>query len=111
VHDSPTGGCLPRNQESSPVYARTLNFVTNRFFARVFSSLMIRRCSKIEANRAYLGELDPFGYLDLIIGTARQNLKIVEIPIHYGAAQIYRFADGFMLLRMMLSAFWKLKAI
>ena len=110
---------------------RTLNFIANRFFARVFSYLINQRFTdtlcgtkvlkradykKIEANRDYFGDLDPFGDFDLILGAARQNLKIIEIPIHYGArtygsTQISRFSDGFMLLRMVLFAFKKLKAI
>jgi SAM-dependent methyltransferase len=110
---------------------RTLNFIANRFFARVFSYLINQRftdtlCgtkvlkradySKIEANRGYFGDFDPFGDFDLILGAARQNLKIIEIPIHYaartyGSTQISRFSDGFMLLRMMLFAFRKLKAV
>jgi hypothetical protein len=110
---------------------RTLNFIANRFFARVFSFLINQRFTdtlcgtkaikradykKIEANRAYFGDFDPFGDFDLILGAARQNLKIIEIPIHYvartyGSTQISRFSDGFMLLRMVLFAFKKLKAI
>ena len=110
---------------------RTLNFIANRFFARVFSYLINQRFTdtlcgtkvlkrsdynKIEANRGYFGDFDPFGDFDLILGAARQNLKIVEIPIHYGArtygsTQISRFSDGFMLLRMVLFAFKKLKAV
>jgi hypothetical protein len=110
---------------------RTLNFLANRFFARVFSYLINQRFTdtlcgtkalkrsnygKIEASRAYFGEFDPFGDFDLILGAARHNLKIVEIPIHYGArtygsTQISRFSDGLKLLRMVLFAFKKLKAI
>jgi ubiquinone/menaquinone biosynthesis C-methylase UbiE len=110
---------------------RTLNFMANRFFARVFSYLINQRFTdtlcgtkvlrradyrKIEVNRGYFGDFDPFGDFDLILGAARQNLKIVEIPIHYGArtygsTQISRFSDGFMLMRMVLFAFKKLKAI
>lgn len=110
---------------------RTLNFIANRFFARVFSYLINQRFTdtlcgtkvlkrsaykKIEANRAYFGDFDPFGDFDLILGAAKQNLKIVEVPIHYaartyGSTQISRFADGFMLLRMVIFAYRKLKAI
>jgi hypothetical protein len=46
------------------------------------------------------------------VRAARQNLKIVEVPIHYaGRTYVSRFSDGFMLLRMVLFAFKKLKAI
>ena len=110
---------------------RTLNFIANRFFARVFSYLINQRFTdtlcgtkalrradyrKIETNRGYFGDFDPFGDFDLILGAARQNLKIIEIPIHYaartyGSTQISSFSDGFMLLRMVLFAFKKLKAV
>ena len=48
--------------------------------------------------------------------TSKQNLKIIEVPIHYGArtygdTNISRFSDGFLLLRMVGFAFMKLKAI
>jgi len=70
---------------------------------------------KIEANRSYFGEFDPFGDFDLIFGAAKQNLKVVEIPINYasrtyGETQISRFRHGLMLLRMVCFAFKKLKA-
>ena len=110
---------------------RTLNFIANRFFARVFSYLVNQRFTdtlcgtkvlaksaylRIARDRDYFGNFDPFGDFDLILGAAKQNLKIVEIPIHYrartyGQTQISRFRDGVMLLRMVLFAFRKMKAI
>jgi SAM-dependent methyltransferase len=110
---------------------RPLNLVANRLFASVFSFLINQRFTdtlcgtkvltasayrKIAAQRHYFGEFDPFGDFDLILGAAKTSLKIVEIPIHYGArrygeTQISRFRGGFMLLRMVLFAFRKLKAV
>lgn len=109
---------------------RPLNFIANRFFAGVFSYLVNQRFSDtlcgtkavsrqhyeaIARGRDYFGEFDPFGDFDLIFGAAKQNLKIVEVPIHYGArvygeTQISRFRDGWLLLRMVGFAFMKLKA-
>jgi len=48
---------------------------------------------------------DPYGDFDLIFGAAKLNLRIVEIPVRYhertyGAPNIRRFADGWLLLRM-----------
>jgi hypothetical protein len=45
-----------------------------------------------------------------------QNLKIIETPIHYkartfGETQISRFRDGWLLLKMVWFAYFKLKAI
>ena len=71
---------------------------------------------KIVANRAYFGDFDPFGDFDLIFGAARLNLKIVEVPIRYadrsyGETQISRFQHGWLLIRMLLFAWRKFKAI
>lgn len=109
---------------------RPLNLIANRFFAAVFSFLINQRFTdtlcgtkvlkrsdyvRIAADRSYFGDFDPFGDFDLILGASKHNLKIVEIPVHYaartyGETQISRFADGAMLLRMVVFAFGKLKA-
>jgi len=110
---------------------RPLNFIANRLFAAVFSFLINQRFTdtlcgtkvltdtayrKIAAQRYYFGDFDPFGDFDLILGAAKSSLKIIEVPIHYssrtyGETQISRFRDGWMLLRMVLFAFRKLKAV
>jgi SAM-dependent methyltransferase len=110
---------------------RILNYWANRTFALVFSFLLNMRFTdtlcgtkvltkrsyqKISANRRYFGEFDPFGDYDLIFGAAKNNLKCVEIPIRYrdrsyGEPQISRFRDGWLLLRMVVFAWRKLKAI
>jgi SAM-dependent methyltransferase len=110
---------------------RPLNFIANRFFARVFSYLVNQRFTDtlcgtkaltkkhydaIARDRAYFGDFDPFGDFDLIFGAAKQNLKIIEVPIHYaartyGETNISRFRDGLTLLRMVAFAFMKLKAL
>ena len=110
---------------------RPLNFVANRVFAWLFTYLLNQRFTdtlcgtkvfrrraydRIQAGRAYFGDFDPFGDFDQIFGATKQNLKIVEVPVHYqarvwGETQISRFRDGFLLLRMVLFAWRKLKAI
>jgi hypothetical protein len=109
---------------------RFLNFLANRAFAVIFSFLLNQRFSDtlcgtkvlrrsdylhIAANRAYFGDFDPFGDFDLIFGAAKLNLKIAEIPIRYaersyGKTQISRFQHGWLLLRMVIFAWRKLKA-
>lgn len=109
---------------------RFLNNLANRAFARAFSYLLnqrftdtlcgtkaIRRTDylRLAANRSYFGDFDPFGDFDLIFGAAKQNLKMVEIPIRYadrdyGTTNISRFTHGWLLLRMVLFAWRKLKA-
>jgi ubiquinone/menaquinone biosynthesis C-methylase UbiE len=110
---------------------RPLNFIANRCFAYLFSFLVNTRLTDtlcgtkvmmrkdyevIARERAYFGNFDPFGDFDLIFGAAKQNLKIIETPIHYkartfGETQISRFRDGWLLLRMVWFAYRKLKAI
>lgn len=110
---------------------RPLNYVANRCFAYLFSYLVNTRMTDtlcgtkvlkrtdyetLARERQYFGNFDPFGDFDLIFGAAKQNLKIIETPIHYkartfGETQISRFRDGWLLLKMVLFAYRKLKAI
>jgi hypothetical protein len=71
---------------------------------------------RIAANRAYFGEFDPFGDFDLLLGAARQNLKIVEVPVRYrkrtyGTTNIQRWQHGWLLLKMALFAARRIKFI
>lgn len=110
---------------------RTLNWIANRAFSVIFSFLLNQwftdtLCGtkvlwrgdyeRLAANRSYFGDFDPFGDYDLIFGAARLNLKILEVPIRYaertyGEPQISRFRDGFLLIRMVVFAWRRLKAI
>lgn len=110
---------------------RPLNLIANRCFAYLFSYLVNTRLTdtlcgtkvllrrnyeELARDRAYFGNFDPFGDFDLIFGAAKQNLKIIETPIHYkartfGETQISRFRDGWLLLKMVWFAYRKLKAI
>ena len=114
-----------------PEAMRPLNRIANRAFSMLFSWLLNQRLtdtlcgtkvlrkthySRIAAGRGYFGDFDPFGDFDLIFGAARLNLKLIEIPIRYqartyGETQISRFADGWLLLRMVVFAWRKLKAL
>jgi len=109
---------------------RFLNWMANRVFSWLFSWLLHQRFSdtlcgtkvlhkrhyqSIAANRAYFGNFDPFGDFDLIFGAAKLNLKVAEVPIRYanrtyGETQISRFSHGFLLLRMVVFAYFRLKA-
>lgn len=107
-----------------------LNHIANYLFARMFSFLLNQRYTdtlcgtkvllrhnyeEITLNRSYFGDFDPFGDFDLIFGAARLNLKTAEVPIRYAAREygetnISRFRHGWLLLRMVVFAFMKLKA-
>ncbi|PWC40660.1 glycosyl transferase [Azospirillum sp. TSO35-2] len=113
----------------APEAMRFLNFLANRAFARIFSFLLNTRFTdtlcgtkvlwrrdyqEIVANRHYFGDFDPFGDFDLIFGAAKLNLKIVEVPVRYadrsyGETQISRFTHGWLLARMVVFAWKKLK--
>jgi SAM-dependent methyltransferase len=110
---------------------RFLNLLGNRFFSLAFSWLLgqpikdtlcgtkvlhRRDYRRIAANRAYFGEFDPFGDFDLIFGAARQNLKLVDLPIRYrertyGTTNIHRFRHGLLLLRMVAFAARRIKFV
>ena len=71
---------------------------------------------KIKLKNRDLGNFDPFGDFFIIFGSSRLCLKMCEIPIRYkarsyGETQISRFSHGFMLVKMVIFAFFKIKAI
>jgi SAM-dependent methyltransferase len=110
---------------------RFLNLLGNKFFSLAFSWLLgqplkdtlcgtkvlyRKDYDRIAANRAYFGEFDPFGDYDLIFGAAKQNLKIVDMPIRYqertyGSTNIDRWRHGLLLIRMVAFAAFRLKFI
>ena len=110
---------------------RFLNVLGNKFFSVVFTWLLDQRfkdtlCGtkvltkenydRVAAGRHYFGDFDPFGDFDLIFGAAKLNLKITEVPIRYrertyGTTNISRFSHGWILLRMCLYAYKKIKMI
>jgi glycosyltransferase involved in cell wall biosynthesis len=110
---------------------RLLNLFGNKFFSLAFSWLLNQRIKdtlcgtkvlfredylRIAANRSYFGDFDPFGDFDLLFGASKLNLKIVEVPIRYrdrsyGETNIRRFAHGWLLLKMTVYGFFRLKAV
>ncbi|BFU91320.1 MAG: Glycosyl transferase [Nitrospira sp.] len=110
---------------------QVLNLIGNKFFGMAFSWLLNQRIKdtlcgtkvlfrheyeRIAANRHYFGDFDPFGDFDLLFGASKLNLHIVEIPIRYharvyGNTNIQRFAHGWLLLKMTVYGFFRLKAV
>jgi glycosyltransferase involved in cell wall biosynthesis len=110
---------------------RFLNLIANRIFSVLFSWLLSQRFTdtlcgtkalrksdylRLKQGRGYFGNFDPFGDFDLIFGASKLGLKAVEVPIRYasrtyGQTQISRFRHGLMLLRMVLFAFMRIKAM
>lgn len=101
---------------------RFLNLLGNKFFALLLSRLLGQAIKdtlcgtkvlyrgdyeRMAQGRAY------FGDFDLLFGAAKQNLKIVEMPIRYrqrtyGTTNISRFSHGWLLLKMSCIAAHKL---
>ena len=109
---------------------RAVNMVANKVFAMIFTFLLEQRITdtlcgtkvimrhnygKILATRDYFGDVDVWGDYDWIFGAAKNNLKIVELPIHYvertaGATKMTkRFKNGLIMLKMCWVALRKLK--
>jgi hypothetical protein len=99
---------------------RPLNWIGNKFFGFILSVFVGQRFSdtlcgtkclwrdqylRLAEGRAYFGDFDPFGDFDLIFGSAKLNLKMQEVPIHYkkriyGETNINRIRDGWLLIKM-----------
>lgn len=110
---------------------RMLNILGNKFFSVMFTwilgqklkdtlcgtkALFRKDYEKISANRSYFGDFDPFGDFDLLFGSAKLNLKIVELPVRYmareyGSTNISRFKHGWLLLKMVIFAMNKIKFV
>lgn len=110
---------------------RFVNQVGNKFFSLAFTWLFgqsvkdtlcgtkvlsKRDYETIASNRAYFGEIDPFGDFDLLFGAAKFNLKIVDLPVRYGErtygdTNIQRWRHGALLLRMAAKAMRKIKFV
>jgi hypothetical protein len=110
---------------------RFLNYIANKLFSILFTWLLGQRYTdtlcgtkvirrrhylKLKTRNQDLGNFDPFGDFFIIFGASRLNLKMIEVPIRYrareyGETQISRFSHGFLLVKMVIFAFFKLKAI
>ena len=110
---------------------RFLNYIANKIFSILFTWLLGQRFTdtlcgtKVISKKNYLkakkknndlGNFDPFGDFFLIFGASRLCLKINEVPIRYkarvyGETQISRFSHGVLLIKMLVLAFLKIKAI
>lgn len=108
---------------------RLLNIFGNKMFSLIFTWLLGQPIKdtlcgtkvltkesylKIKKHRSFFGDFDPFGDFDLLFGAAKQNMKIIEIPIRYcarkyGNIKIERFKHGLILLKMSWIALKKLK--
>jgi SAM-dependent methyltransferase len=106
-----------------------LNVLGNKFFSAIFSVLLQQHVKDtlcgtkalrkqdyeaIATARHHFGDFDPFGDFDLLLGAGRLSLRIVDVPVRYGArtygtTNISRFRHGWLLLRMAVFGFWKMR--
>lgn len=109
---------------------QTLNKFANKAFSSIFSwilnqhfkdtlcgtkAIFKEHYEDIKKLNKFSFQQDPFGDFYLIFGSVMLNLKVVEIPVpykqrQYGSTNINRFLHGFLLLKMTLLAFTKIKA-
>ncbi|HAY34131.1 MAG TPA: glycosyltransferase [Ignavibacteria bacterium] len=110
---------------------RTLNILGNKFFSLLLTWILNQKIKdtlcgtkviskenyiKLKEVKKFLGNADPFGDFDLILGASKLNLKYAEIPIRYdarvyGETNISRFSHGWMLLKLTVFAMFKFKFI
>lgn len=110
---------------------RFFNFLGNKFFSIIFSWILGQPVKDtlcgtkvlwrkdyevLAANRSYFGDFDPFGDFDLLFGAAKLNRKIIDLPIRYrervyGTTNIQRWKHGWLLLRMVAFALFKIKFV
>lgn len=108
---------------------RALNKLGNRGFARIFSHILRQEIGdtlcgtkvlwaedwrRIAAGRSLLGEEDPFGDFDILLGAARLGLKVSDVEISYrartfGEIKIQRVRHGMKLCRVTGTAWWRMR--
>jgi hypothetical protein len=108
---------------------RFLNKLGNVFFAKAVSWVLDQRLgdtlcgTKLLARHDYdrmtawrndFGDFDPFGDFELIFPAATLMLGVIDVPIRYrdrtyGSTNIRRFWHGFMLARMTLIGFLRIR--
>ena len=104
---------------------RFLNLVANRLFASLMSVVLgqyvkdtlcgtkvMRRgdYERIMAKRDEVGGEDPYGDFDFLLGAALLGMKILNVPVRYGArtygdTNIQRFSGGGQLARLAVGGF------
>ncbi|MHC9061067.1 glycosyltransferase [Nitrospira sp. CMX1] len=110
---------------------RLLVLFVNTVFGAAFSWLLNQRIKdprcgtkvffrrdyeRLAANRQYFDDVDPPGDFNLLFGASKLNLQIVEIPIRYeartyGTNMIRRVGQRWVLFKMVVYGFFRLKAV
>lgn len=108
---------------------RVLNRIGNVMFAKFLSYVLSVRLgdslcgtkllarhdyARFTAWRSEFGDFDPFGDFELLFPAAVLALTVVDVPIRYGArnygtTNISRFRHGWMLLKMTIIGFFRVR--
>jgi glycosyltransferase involved in cell wall biosynthesis len=108
-----------------PDAMRFLNMIANRMFAVLMSAVLGQYVKdtlcgtkalhrddyrKMMAKRHEIGVEDPYGDFDFLLGASILGLKILNVPVRYGArtygeTNIERFSGGGMLARLAAAGF------
>lgn len=108
---------------------RFLNILGNIFFSKLLSVILDIRLgdtlcgTKMLSREDYkrmvkwreqFGDFDPFGDFELLFPAAELGIGIRDLPIRYrnrvyGTSNISRFRDGWLLLRMCIIGFFKIR--
>lgn len=103
---------------------QTLNKIGNQIFSFLFTWILGQHFTdtlcgtkvfwRKDFKKFKRSKTDPFGDFDLIFGAIRNNLNVVEIPVHYrervyGSTNINRFYHGLLLFKMAFQAFVEFK--
>ena len=70
--------------------------------------------ARFTAWRRDFGDFDPFGDFELLFPAAILGLTVIDVPVRYGARRygttnISRFSHGWMLLKMTMVGFWRVR--
>lgn len=108
---------------------RFLNWLGNHFFANALSFVLdakygdslcgtklVTRADyqRFVAWRRDFGDFDPFGDFELLFPAASLAIGSIDVPIRYrartyGTTNIHRFRHGFILLKMTLTGFFRIR--
>lgn len=108
---------------------RFLNRLGNVFFAKALTWVLGVRlgdslCAnklvarsdyeRMKAWRRDFGDFDPFGDFELLFPAAMLGIGVIDVPVRYrartyGTTNISRFTHGFMLLKMTIVGFFRVK--
>jgi hypothetical protein len=112
-----------------PESMRFFNVVGNKLFSLTYTGLLGQPVKdtlcgtkallrsdwdRIDAGRSYFGDFDRWGDFDLLLGAAKLNLRIVDLPVRYyarteGESKMARFRHGWLMLKMAGFGFMRMK--